>query len=70
MTASDVEDAIALLDAEPIHDAQILAPGFASHDEGNHSTQESPSVPGLLSDKMWAAHAELWLMPEPLACQK
>jgi hypothetical protein len=36
MAVSDVKDAIAPTNAERIHDAQILDPGFASHDEGNY----------------------------------
>jgi hypothetical protein len=47
---------IVLFDTERIHHAQILAPGFASHDEGNDPTQEPPRVPGLFSDKVRAAH--------------
>jgi hypothetical protein len=36
MSASEVEDLIAPIDAERIDRPQILAPGLASHDEGNY----------------------------------
>jgi len=33
VSTTDIEDAVALLDTERIHHAQILPSGFASHDE-------------------------------------
>jgi hypothetical protein len=52
------KDMIALIDTERIDRAQILAPGFASHDEGNYPTQQTPSIPGMFGDKARAAHNE------------
>ena len=56
MAASDVEDLIAPIDAERIHFAQILAPGFAGHDEGYDPAQEAPSIPSVFGDELRAAH--------------
>jgi hypothetical protein len=52
VSATDIEDAIALLDAERIHHAQILPPGFASHDESNDSVQTASGIPGVCGDKV------------------
>ena len=58
MSASDVEDLIALIDVERIHRAQILPPSFASHDERNDSPQEAPRISSLFSDKAGTPHAQ------------
>jgi hypothetical protein len=47
---------IALIDAERIHHAQILAPGFTSHDEGSYPTEETLRIPGVFGDEAGAAH--------------
>jgi hypothetical protein len=57
MSASEVEDLIAPIDSERIHHPQILAPGFASHDEGNYPAQQSPRISGMFGDKAGAAYA-------------
>jgi hypothetical protein len=47
---------IALIDAEHVHHAKILAPGFMSHDEGNDPAQEASSIPGVFGDEAGATH--------------
>jgi hypothetical protein len=56
MTTSDVEHMIALLDTELIHHAQILAPCFASHDEGDEPAQETARIPGLIGNERGTTH--------------
>jgi hypothetical protein len=56
MSASEVEDLIAPIDSERIHHPQILAPGFASHDEGNEPAEESPGISGVFGDEAGATH--------------
>jgi len=58
MSAPEVEDLIAPIDSERIHHPQILAPGFASHDEGNYPAQQPPRISGVFGDKAGAAHAQ------------
>jgi len=58
VSASEVEDLIAPIDAERIHHPQILAPGFTSHDEGNYPDQHPPRISGVFGDKAGATHAQ------------
>jgi hypothetical protein len=59
MSASEVEYLIAPIDAERIHRPQVLAPGFASHDEGNYPAQQPSRISGVFGDKAGTAHAQL-----------
>ncbi|MCK1544447.1 hypothetical protein IVB12_21425 [Bradyrhizobium sp. 179] len=59
MPTSDVENVIAAIDTERIHQPQILAPCFVSHDEGNYPAQVTSSIPGVFGDEVGAAHTQL-----------
>jgi len=50
---------VAPIDMERVHHAQILVPGFASHNERDYRAQEASSIPGVFSDEAGAAHTQL-----------
>jgi len=49
---------VAPIDMERVHHAQILVPGFASHNERDYRAQEA-CIPGVFSDEAGAAHTQL-----------
>ncbi|MBB4256104.1 MULTISPECIES: hypothetical protein [unclassified Bradyrhizobium] len=59
MAAPHVKNMIGLLDAERIHHAQVLAPGFAGHDESNEPAQQAVSIPSVLGNKVRTTHHRL-----------
>jgi len=50
---------VAPIDMERVHHAQILVPGFASHNERDYRAQEASSIRGVFSDEAGAAHTLL-----------
>ncbi|WP_245328839.1 hypothetical protein [Bradyrhizobium centrolobii] len=56
MPTPDVENVVIAIDPDRIHQAQILAPGLASHDGGNDPTQEATSISSVFGDKAGTAH--------------
>ncbi|WP_247386861.1 MULTISPECIES: hypothetical protein [unclassified Bradyrhizobium] len=59
MTTSDVKHMIALLDTERIDHAQILAPSFASHDEGDEPAQQTARISGLIGNERGTTHLQI-----------